>query len=145
MTDSGRELLCCCCCCSVAKSCNPTDCSMLHFPVLHYLPEFGQIHVHWVSDAIQISHPLPPLLLLPSTFPASVFSSELALHIKWPKYWWFSISPSNEYSGWVSFRIDWLDLLLSRGFSRVFSSSTVWKHQFFGAQPSFWSNSHMGH
>ena len=73
-----------------------------------------------------------PLLLLPSIFPSiRVFSSESALHIRWPKYWSFSfsISPSNEYSGLISFRIDGL---ISKGLSRVFSSTTIQKHQFFG-------------
>ena len=73
-----------------------------------------------------------PLLLLPYIFPSiRVFSNELALLIRWPKYWSFSfsISPSNEYSGLISFRIDWFDLLLSKGLSRIFSSTAVWKHQ----------------
>ena len=79
--------------------CNPMDCSTLGFPVLHYLFKLAQTHVHWVSDAIQSSHPLLVPLLLPSTFPSiRVFSSELTLHIRWPKYWSFSISisPSND-------------------------------------------------
>ena len=79
------------------------------------------------------------LLLLPSIFPSiRVFSNESALHIRWPKYWSFScsISPSNEYSGLISFRIDWFDLLAIQGTLRVFSSTTIQKHQFFGAQPS---------
>ena len=77
-----------------------------------------------------------PLLLLPSIFPSIwVFSNESALHIRWPKFWSFSISPSNEYSELTSFKIDWFDLL-----SRVFPNTTVRKHQFFGAQPSVWSN-----
>ena len=87
-----------------------------------------------------------PLLLLPSIFLSiSVFSYDLALHIRWPTYWSFkfSISPSNEYSGLISFRIDWFDLLAVRGVSRVFPNTTVQKHQFFGAQPSVWSNSHI--
>ena len=86
-----------------------------------------------------------PLLLLPSIFPSiRVFSSESVLHIRWPKYWSFSftISPSKEYSGLISFRMDWLDLLALKGLSRVFSNTTVQKHQFFGAQLSLWSNSH---
>ena len=77
-----------------------------------------------------------PLLLLPSIFPSSrVFSNESVLHIRWPKYWSFSfsISPSNEYSGLISFRMDWFDLE-SKGFSRVFSNTAVQKHQFFGTQ-----------
>ena len=67
-----------------------------------------------------------PLLLLPTVFPSiRVFSNQSALHITWPKYWSFSfrISPSNEYSGLISFRIDWFDFLLSKGLSRVFSST----------------------
>ena len=81
-------------------------------------PEFAQTHAHWVGDTIQPSRPLSPLLLLPSVFPStSVFSNELTLHIRWPKYWSFSfnISPSNKYSGLTSFRIDWLDLLAVQG------------------------------
>ena len=88
------------------------------FPVLHYLLEYAQTHVHWVGDAIQPSHPLSPLLLLLSIFPSiRVFSSELALCIRGPKYWSFSlsISPSNEYSGLISFGIDWFDLVAVQG------------------------------
>ena len=104
------------CCCLVTLL--PMDCSRPGFPVLHYLPEFAQTHVHWVDDAIQPCHPLSPLLLLPSLFPSiRVFSNESALHIRWPKYWSFSlrISPSNEYSGLISFRTDWFDLLAVQG------------------------------
>ena len=92
--------------------CNPMDCSMPGLPVHHQLPEFTQTHVHWIGDAIQPSHPRP---LLPSIFPSiRVFSNESVLCITWPKYWSFSfsISPSNEYSGLISFRMDWLDLLV---------------------------------
>ena len=106
------------CCCSVAQSCptlcDPMDCSMLGFPVHHHLLEFAQTHVHRVGDAIQPSHPLLPLLLLSSIFPSiRVFSNETSLGIRWPKYrsFRFSISPSNEYSGLVSFGIDWFGLL----------------------------------
>ena len=94
--------------------CNPMNCSMPGLPVHYQLPEFTQTHVHCVSDAIQPSHPLsspsPPALNLSSIW---VFSNESALHIRWPKYWSFSfsISHSNEYSGLISFRMDWLDLL----------------------------------
>ena len=92
------------------------DCSIPGFPALRYLPEFAQTHVHWVDDAIQPSHPLlslsPPALNLPQHM---VFFSELALCIKWPKDWSFSISPSNECSGLISFRIDWFDLLAVQG------------------------------
>ena len=87
-----------------------------------------------------------PLLLLPSIFPSiRVFSNESAPHIRWPKDWSFSfsISPSNEHPGLISFRMDRLDLLAVQGtLSRVFSNTTVQKHQFFGAQPSS-SNSHI--
>ena len=74
-----------------------------------------------------------------------VFSNESALRVRWPKYWSFSfsISPSNEYSVLISFRIDWFDLLAVQGLLRVFSSTTFGKHQFFGAQHSLWSNSHI--
>ena len=94
--------------------CIPMDCSMPGFPVLHHLLDFAQTHVHWVSNTIQPSHPLSSLLLLPSVFPnIKVFPCESALHITWPKYWSFrfSISPSNDYSGLISFRIDLFDLL----------------------------------
>ena len=105
---------------SVAQSC-PTLCHPMNrstpgLPVHHQLPELTQTHVHWVDDAIQPSHP-HPLLLLPSIFPSiRVFSNESALRIRWPKYWSFSfsISPSNEHPGLISFRIDWLDLLAVR-------------------------------
>ena len=103
--------------CSVTQLCltlwNPMDCSTSGFPVLHHLPESAQTHVHWVSDAIQPSHPLSPLLLLLSIFPSiRVFSNESALHIRGPKYWSFSCSTSssNEYSRLITFRIDWFDL-----------------------------------
>ena len=116
--SSFSDFLHLCCCCSVTQSCptlcDPMDYSTPGFPVLHCLPEFAQIHVHWISDAIQPSHPLsspsPPAFNLPSI---RVFSNESALHIRWPKYWSFSfnISPSSEYSVMISFRMDWLDLL----------------------------------
>ena len=80
-----------------------------------------------------------PFLLLPSIFAnVKVFANESALHIRWPKYWSFSfnISPSSEHPGLISFRMDWLDLLAIQGLSRVFSNTTVQKHQFFGAQLS---------
>ena len=88
------------------------------------------------------------LLLLPSSnFPSIwVFSNELVLHIRWPKFWSFSfsISPSNEYSEWISFRIDWLDLIAVQGrLSRVFSNTAVQKHHFFSAWLSLSTNSHI--
>ena len=87
-----------------------------------------------------------PLLFPPSTFPSTRgFSNKSVLCIRWPKDWSFSfsISPSNEYSGLISFTMNWLDLLASKRLSRVFSNTTVQKHQFFGAQLSLWSNSHI--
>ena len=89
-----------------------------------------------------------PLLLLPSIFPSiGVFSSESALPIRWPKYWSFSvsISPSNEYLGLISFRIDGLITMQSKGLSRVFWNIIVQRHQFFSSQPSLWSHSHIVH
>ena len=109
-----------CCFCSAAQShptlCNPMDCSTPGFPVLHQLPELTQTLVHWVSDAIQPSHPLSPSPSA-SIFPSiRVFSNESALHIRWPKYWnfSFSMSPSNEYSGLIFFRVNWFDLFSPR-------------------------------
>jgi len=103
-------------------------------------PGVAQTHVHWVGDAIQPSHPLS-LPSLPARLSqhqcicvqgcavnhVRVFSNDLALRIRWPKYWIFSfsISPSNEYSGLISFRIDWIDLLQSKKLSRIFSSTTI--------------------
>ena len=85
-----------------------------------------------------------PVLLLASIFPSiRFFSSELALHIRWPKYWSFSISPSNEYSRLISFKIDWFDLPAVQGTHKSLLSTTVQKHQFFGAQLSLWSNSYI--
>ena len=98
--------------------CNPKNYSMPGLLVHHQLPEFTQTHVHHVGDAIQPSHLCCPLLLLPSIFPSiGVFSTELVFHIRWLKYWSFSfsISPSNEHPGLISFRMDWLDLLAVRG------------------------------
>ena len=104
----------CYCCCSVTKLsptlCNPMEFSTPCSPVLHYLPKFAPTHE---SMTIQPSHPL-----LPCSPPALDFSQHqglfqwLALHVRWPKYcsFSFSISPSNEYSGLISFRIDWFDL-----------------------------------
>ena len=88
------------------------------FPVHHQLPELTQTHVHQLGDAIQPSHPM--LSPSPPAFNLSqhqVFSKESVLRIRWPKYWSFrfSISPSNEYSGLISFRIDWLDFLAVQG------------------------------
>ena len=104
--------------CSVTQSCpnlcNPMVCSMPSFPVLNHLPEFAKTHVHWVSDAIQPPHPLlspSPLAFLHSQH-QDLFQWS-ALPIKWPNYWSFSFSvnSSSEYSGFISFRIDWFDCL----------------------------------
>ena len=101
-------------CCSVTKSCltlcDPMDCSAPDLSVPQDLPEFTQVHVHWISDVIQPSHPL--LAFSPFAFNLSQHQGLfrwLALCIRWPKYWIFSfsISPSNEYSGLISFRTDW--------------------------------------
>ena len=100
------------------RLCDPMDCSTPGFPVHNQLPELTQTHVHRVTDAIQPSHPLsspsPPALIFPSI---RVFSKESVLRIRWPKYWSFSlnISTSSEYSGLISFRMDWLDLLAIQG------------------------------
>ena len=112
--------------------------SMPGLPVHHQLPEFTQIHVHWVSDPIQPSHPLQspsPPSLNPSN---RVFSNESALHIRWLKYWSFSlnISPSNEYPGLISFRMDWLDLLAVQGtlkslFQHQSSKASILQHSAF--------------
>ena len=102
----------------VTQSC-PTLCDPINHSTLHHqLLEFTQTHFHWVGDAIQPSHPLsspsPPTFNLSSI---GVFPNESVLHIRWPKYWSFSfsISPSSEYSGLISFRMDWLDLLAVQG------------------------------
>ena len=126
---------------SVAQSCptlcDPMNCSTPGLPVHHQLPEFTQTHIHRVSDAIQPSHPLsspsPPAPIPPSI---TVFSNESTLCMRWPKYWSFSFSiiPSKEHPGLISFRMDWLNLLVVHKLSRVFSNTTVQKHQFFGAQ-----------
>ena len=98
----------CDCCCSVAQLCltlcNPTDCSTPVLPVHSHLPEPAQTHVHWIDDAIQPTHPVAPFFPCPQSFPAS------ALCIRWAKYWSFNISPSNEYLGLISLRMDWSNL-----------------------------------
>ena len=105
-------------------------------------PTPGTCSDSWFIKSVMPSNHLIlccPLLLPPSIFPSiRVFSNESVLHIRWPKYWSFSfsISPSNDYSGLISFRMDWLDLLAGQGLSRVFSNTTVQKHQFFNAQLS---------
>ena len=121
------------------------DCSMPGFPVHHQLPELAITHVHQVSDAIQPSHPLSSPS--PPTFNLSqirVFSNESVLWIRWPKYWSFSfsMSPSNEYPGLISFRMDWLDLLaVQRTLKSVLQhhtskASVLWQLAIFIAQLS---------
>ena len=107
---------------SVTQSC-PTLCDPMNhstpgLPVHHHLPEFTQTHVHWDGDAIQPSHPLSsPYPPPPSPPSIRVFSKESTLCMKWPKYWSFSFSiiPSKEIPGLISFRMDWLDLLEVQG------------------------------
>ena len=109
------------CCCSVTQSCptlcNPMNCSTPGFLVLRHLPEPAQTHVHGLVMPANHLIYYHPLLLLPSVFPSiRAFFNESVLRIRWPKYWSFnfSISPSNEYSGLISFRMDWLYLLAAQ-------------------------------
>ena len=113
------------------------DCSIPGFPIFHCLSEWAQTHVLWVDDAIQPSQPLLSL----SPFALNLSQHQglfqwVTLCIRWPRYWCFIISPSSEYSGLISFRIDRFDLLAIQ-LSSVFSSIIVQKHQFISAQPSF--------
>ena len=119
--------------------CGPMDCSTPGLPVYCQLPEFTQTHVHWVSDAIPtISSSVFPFVSCLQSFPASRSFQESALHIRWPKYWSFSIniSPSMNIHDWFSLGwTGWISLQ-SKELSRVFPNTTVQKHQFFGAQLS---------
>ena len=133
--------------------CDPMNRSTPGLPVHHQLPEFTQTHVHCVGDAIQPSYPLlfpsPPALSFPSI---RDFSNESALHIRWPMYWSFSfnISLSNEHSGLISFRMDWLDVLAVQGTLKSLlqhhsSKASVLQHSaFFMAQLTsihdYWKN-----
>ena len=131
---------------SVAQSCptlcNPMNCSMPGLPVYHQRLEFTQTHVHRDSDAIQPSHPLSSLLLLSPIPPSiSVFSNESTLCMRWPKCWSFSfsISLSKEYPGLISFRMDWLISLQSKGTLKSllqYRSSILWPSAFFTVQLS---------
>ena len=129
-------------CPSHLQLCNPMDCSMpasLSFTISRSLLKHMSIQSVMTSNHLILCH---PLLFLPSIFPSiRVFSSDSAFHIRWPKYcsFSFSISPSNEYSGLISFQIS----LQSKGLSRVFSNTTVQKHQFFDTQLSLRSKSHL--
>ena len=131
---SNQPILCCpfsfltvapCClsvsqssCSVVSNSLRPHGLQHASLPCLSTTPELTQTHVHRVTDSFQPSHPLSSTSPLPSLFPSiRVFSKESVLNVRWPKYWSFSfsISPSNEYSGLISFRMDWLDLLAVQG------------------------------
>ena len=150
---NSRRLSCCyyCCCCSVAKLYltlwDPTNCSTPGFPVLHHLLEFAQTYVHWVGDAIQPSHPLPPpsppgfnLSQHQGLFQGVSFSRQVAKVLGVSAS--ASVLPMN-IQDWFPLGLIGLISLLSKGLSRVCSSNTVQKHQFFGSQPSLWSNSHI--
>ena len=126
--------------------CSSMDFSMPGSSVLHCFPEFAQIHVHSGSDAIWTSHPLPdPFSFAFSLFPHQVFSNESALWIKWPRYWSFkfTLSPSNEYSGLISFKIDWVALfavpgsLMSLFHHDNSKASILWHSAFFMVQLSY--------
>ena len=140
----------CCGCCSVSKLCP------ILFEPMDYNTTCTSLNPRFCTNSCPLNHWCCltiilcwPLLLWPLIFPSiRDFSSESALHIRWTKYWSFSfsISPSNEYSGLISFRMDWFDVLASlefKGLLRVFSSTIIQKHQCFGSQPSWWSSSHI--
>ena len=140
---------------SVAQSCltlcDPMDCSMPGLPVHRQFQEFEErqfLKLMSIESVMPSNHLIlyRALLLLPSIFPSiRVFSNDSALRIRWPKYWsfGFNISPSNEHPGLISFRMDWLDLLAVQGTLKRLLQHPVQKHQFFGAQPSSQSNSHI--
>ena len=123
------------------------NCSTPGFPVLHYLPEFAQTHIHWVNDAIQPSRPLThPFSNLPSIFPSiRVFSTKSALHIRWPKYWSVSISSSSS-SELILFRIDRFDFLAVQGTLKSLlqhhssKAAILWCPDFFMVQLSLLSS-----
>ena len=129
----------------VFDSLQPHRLEQARLPCHSLSPEFPQTHGHWVDDAIHPSYPLLPLLFLPWIFPSfTVFPSGLALHISWPKDWSFSfrISPSNEHSGLISFRIDWFDLLAVQGTLKHLlqhhssKASSLWRSAFLMVQLS---------
>ena len=135
---------------SVAQSCptlcDPMNCSTPGFPVHYQLPDFTQIHVHWISDAIQSSHPLsspsPPVLNLSQhqglfqwVSSSHHVAKVLQLQVQHQPFQW--------RIRWFPSRLTGLISLLFKALSRVFSSTTIWRHQFFGIQPSLLSNSHM--
>ena len=124
----------------------PMDCSTPGFPVHHQLLEFTQTHAHRVSDAIQPSHrlsfPSPPASIICSI---RSFSNESVLRIRWPKYWRFSfsISPSSEHLGLISFRMDWFDLLAVQGTLKSLLQHHSSKASILWHSASLWSNSHI--
>ena len=139
----------CCCCCSVAVMSGSLQPHVLQHERLH-CPSPSPCEV--CSNSCPLESVMPsncfilclPLLLLPSIFPIiRVFSSEFAVCIRWPEFWNFSISPSNEYSGWFPLELSCLISLFSKGLSRVFSSTVFQNHRIFGAQPSLWATSHI--
>ena len=124
--------------------CDPMDCSMLGF--LSITSSWSLLKLMSIESVMPSNHLIlcHPLLLLPSIFLSiRIFCNELVLRIRWPKYWSFSFSPSNEYSGLISFQIVGLISLQSKGSSRVFSNTVVQKHQFFSSQLSLQFNSHI--
>ena len=122
----------------------PMDCSMPSFPVLHCFPEFAQTHVHWVDDAIQTYHSLssPSPSALNQSFPGSGSLPMTQLFASGGQSIRASILPMS-IQGWFPKGLTALISLMSKRLSRVFSNTTVQKHQFFGTQPSLWSNSHI--
>ena len=130
-----------CYCCSAALSCpalcDPMDCSMPVFPVLQHLLEFGQTHVHWVSGAIQPSHLLLPLNLSQNqgifqwVGPFHQVTKVLEIQLQHQSFQWI-------WKGWFLWGLTHLISFLSKGLSRVLTSTATWKHQFFGAQSSLW-------
>ena len=131
---------------SCGTLCDPMDLSMPGFLVLHHLLEFAQAHVHWVSDAIQSSHPLlpasPPAFNL-SQHQGLFYESALCIRCQITGASASALVLPTNIQGWFSLGLTGLNSLLYKELSTVFSSTTVRKHQFFGAQPSSWSNSHI--
>ena len=131
---------------SRVRLCDPMNHSTPGLPVHHQLPEFTQTHVHRVRDVGHpaISSSVVPFFSCPQSLPASVFSNELTLHMRWPKYWSFSFSiiPSKEIPGLISFRVAWLDLLAVQGTLKSLlqhhssNASILWRSAFFTVQLS---------
>ena len=140
------------CCCSVTQSC-PAVCNPFEMPYTaahqaSLLFSWSLLKLMSIESVMPSSHLIlcHPLLLLFSIFPSiMVFSNKSVLRIRWPKYWTFRfiISPSNEYSGLISFRIDWFDLLAVQGTPKRLFQHHSWSHQFFSIQPFLLSSSHI--